>query len=81
MDIKVKAFSEYEKYKKERIGKPFKSMGDADWFVAGFLAASSTSSNSDYAKCQELLKECFDVIGTSELCKKPIYEKLMRHFA
>ena len=60
MNIKVKAFSEYERYKKERIGKPFKSMGDADWFAAGFLAASSTSSNSDYAKCSnEIFNELF----------------------
>lgn len=48
MDIKVKAFSEYERYKQGHVGKPFTPMGDADWFVAGFLSASSIASNSEY---------------------------------
>ena len=37
--------------------------------------------DNDLIKSRELLSECFDVIGKSSLCKKPIYEKLLRYFS
>ena len=49
--------------------------------ITSRLVEAQTTSNTAYAQCQELLEECFDVIGTSKLCTKAIYHKLLRHFA
>jgi hypothetical protein len=51
------------------------------WLEDFIHQLQNTTHNSDYTKCQELLKECFDSIGARNLITKPIYEKLLRHFA